>query len=100
MALEDQVLEQIDALDAAVVQCLSDYSLSLFGVQLSPEMIAKMKYYIPLAYRKPDSDRPPLVGARMLSSNPIVSRDGLGLVKGADSVHLSEIVAPGCKLVL
>lgn len=98
VALEWEVVNMIDALDKSMLQALSESSEELFGLKCTPDMVKRLKYYLLVAYRKPDSDRAPLLGARVLSSTPIEDKDGHLLVKDPSSIDLTEIVAPGCKV--
>ena len=83
-----------------MLQELAYHSKELFGLECTSEMIMRLKYYLPLAYRKPDSDRAPLLGARMLSNTPIENKDGHVIVKDPSSIDLTEVIPPGTKVQL
>lgn len=82
----------------SMLPALSESSEELFGLKCTLDMVERLKYYLPVAYTKPDSDRAPWLGARMLSSTPIEDKDGRLLVQDPSSIDLTEVVAPGCKV--
>ena len=54
-------------------QPLADNSDALHGMKCTPDMVAKYKFYTPLAYSKEESSLPPLTGGKVLPGTIIES---------------------------
>ena len=64
IACDDNILPAINAIDDRMKELLAENSEPLFGMKCTPDMIAKYKFYTPLAYSKQDSVLAPLAGGK------------------------------------
>ena len=56
------MLPAIQAVDDRIRQLLADNSEAWFGMKCTLDMVAKCKFYTPLAYSEEDTHLPPLAG--------------------------------------
>jgi hypothetical protein len=82
-------------------ELLADNSEALFGMKCTPDMVAKYKFYTPLAYSKEESSLPPLAGGKVLLSTIVENQLGRGRTKNpASMANLAEAVPAGSKIKL
>jgi len=78
IAYDGDVRQTIDIIENRVTELLADNSEALFGMKCTPEMIAKYKFYTPLAYNKLNSVLASLAGGKVVSSTVNVIEDQHG----------------------
>ena len=101
ISCDDNILPAIQAVDDRMRQLLADNSEALFGMKCTPDMVAKYKFYTPLAYSKEDSSLPPLAGGKVLPSTIVEDQLGHTMIKSpAILTNLSEAVPAGSKIKL
>ena len=86
-------LNGLDFVDSAILGTLEKSSETLFGMDMTVAQLLKVKYYIPLVYRKEDSDLEPLFSGKDTEECTIVDKDNQPLPK-------DTIINPGSKIRL
>ncbi|DBA92830.1 TPA: hypothetical protein ACH3X1_003012 [Trebouxia sp. C0004] len=80
-------------------EVLADNSEALFGMKCMPEMVAKYKFYTPLAYSKEESSLPPLAEGKVLPSTIVEDQLGHTMMKSpAILANFVEAVPAGSKI--
>lgn len=93
--------QQSQAVDDRMRQLLAGNSEALYGMSCTPDMVAKYKFYTPLAYSNEDSSLPPLIGGKVLPGTIIESQLGHPIIKNpACMANLAEAVPAGSKIKL
>jgi len=107
IACEGEVQQSVEAIDGRMRELLADNSEPLFGMKCTPEMIAKYKFYTPLAYSKEDSVLAPLAGGKVVMNTIVedehghqmnTSRTDSSLKQLADTVPAGSKVRLVCSL--
>ena len=91
VALPPVTLAGLDFVDSAILGTLAKSSETLFGMEMTIAQLLKAKYYIPLVYRKEDSDLEPLFSGKVTEECTIVDKDNQPLPKDAT-------INPGSKI--
>ena len=78
-------------MDSAILGTLAKSSETLFGMEMTVAQLLKAKYYIPLVYRKEDSDLEPLFSGKVTEECTIVDKDNQPMPKDAT-------INPGSKI--
>ncbi len=73
--LPDVTLAGLDLVDSAILSTLAKSSETLFGMEMTVAQLLKAKYYIPLVYRKENSDLEPLFSGKVTEECVIVDKD-------------------------
>ncbi len=101
IACDDSVLPAIQHVDDRMRQLLADDSEALFGMKCTPDIIAKYKFYTPLAYSKEDSSLAPLTGGKVMPSTIVENMLGHSMMKNPGTLtNLSEAIPAGSKIRL
>ena len=99
VACDDSILPSIDGIDNKIRQLLADNSEGLFGMKCTPEMIAKYKFYTPLAYSKEESSLAPLAGGKVTTTTIVEDQIGHSMMKNpAVLANLSEAIPAASKV--
>lgn len=75
VALPEAVQAGLDFVDGAMLATLARSSEALFGMEMTVAQLLKAKYYIPLVYRKEDSDLEPLFSGKVTEECVVVDKD-------------------------
>ncbi|DBB17730.1 TPA: hypothetical protein ACH3X3_002766 [Trebouxia sp. C0006] len=98
VACDDSILPAIDGIDNKIRQLLADNSEGMFGMKCTPKMIAKYKFYTPLAYSKEESSLAPLAGGKVTTTTIVEDQIGHSMMKNpAVLANLSEASPAGSK---
>ncbi len=103
ISCDDNILPAINAIDDRMRELLAENSEPLFGMKCTPDMIAKYKFYSPLAYSKPDSVLPPLAGGKVMLNTIVENEHGhqLNTSKTDNSLaKLADMVPSGSRIRL
>ncbi len=99
VACDDSILPAIDGIDSRMKDLLAENSEALFGMKCTTDMIAKYKFYTPLAYSKEDSSLAPLAGGKVVSTTIVEDQIGHAIMKNpSDLKNLAEAVPAGSKI--
>lgn len=93
VALDEEGVAAVNALDECVLTKLAERSPELFGAKFSAEQLKSMQFYNPLAYKKPDSDLMPIISGKVGADVPIID-DAANVLHGS----LDEVVSENSKL--
>ena len=83
VALPDITLAGLDFVDSAILATLAKSSETLFGMEMTVAQLLKAKYYIPLVYRKEDSDLESLFSGKVTEECVIVDKENKPMPKDA-----------------
>ena len=83
VALPDVTLAGLYIVDTTILGTLAKSSETLFGMEMTVAQLLKAKYYIPLVYRKEDSDLEPLFSGKATDHCVIVDKDNQPMPKDA-----------------
>ena len=99
MSCDDSILPAIQVVDEKMRQLLANNSEALFGMKCTADMVAKYKFYAPLAYSKEESSLPPLAGGKVLPSTIVEDQLGHTMMRSpAILENLAEAVPAGSKI--
>lgn len=85
VALDEEATKQVDAVDTAILNILSDNSKELFHVKLSAEQLQSLGYYQSMLYAKEGLD--PLFGGKVVDDVQIVGASNEPLDIAKEQLH-------------
>ena len=103
IACDDNILPAINAIDDRMRELLAENLEPLFGMKCTPDMIAKYKFYTPLAYSKLDSVLAPLAGGKVVLNTIVENEHGhqLNTSKTDSSLdQMADMVPAGSRIRL
>lgn len=93
VALPEATLVGLDFVDSAMLTTLAKSSEALFEMEMTVSKLLKAKYYIPLVYRKEDSDVEPLFSGKGTEECVMVDKDNKPLPADATAVPVHILTA-------